>query len=760
MLLLMGCGLLASAFAVGFEGLPYEMSKNWAKDQCRGIIGKRLRRIMKCLRSGEKLQAAAGDDTFPSSESHFLHVRDFPVSGYSAQACEAYHKPDTGNIEEAESSLRESSSLNYEEARALLGRYEYQKGNIEAALHVFEGIDIASMTQKMKQSLARRRERHKKSSQHDVDPPMSIHAVSLLLEALLLKAKSLQGLKRFKEAAQSCKVILDIVESSLPDGLPENFGTDCKLQETLNKAVELLPELWKLADSPRETITSYRRALLHHWTLDFETTIKIEKEFAIFLLYSGEEAAPPNLQSQLDSSFVPTNNIEEAILLLLLLLRKVSLKQINWDPSILDHLSFALSMSGDLRALARPIEELLPGFVDRKERYHTLGLCYYGAGEELDALNLLRKLLDKKEDPENLPALLLASKICGRNPGLADEGVVFARKALQCSERRCDKMLSISHCLLGISLLEHSRSAVVDSERAMSLSASLQALETASRMTRLMDPTIVYYLSLVNAEQRKLDSALYYAQRLLKLEVGKDIKGWLLLARILSAQRQFVDAETVINAALDQTGKWDQGELLRTKAKLQISQGRLKDAIETYAQLLAVLQIQNKSFGSGKGLLRGTGNADRSLEVETWHDLAHVYIKLSRWRDAEACLLKSQSLRPHSASRCHATGLIYEAQGLLKEALNAFANALDVEPTHVPSLVSTAVVLRRLRTQSPAVTRSFLMDALRLDRMNSAAWFNLGVHYKQEGGASLAEAAECFEAAVLLEETTPIEPFR
>lgn len=80
----------------------------------------------------------------------------------------------------------------------MLGRYEYQKGNIEAALHVFEGIDIAAVTPKMKLTLAKRGERRRRRSQSDVAPPMSIHAVSLLLEAIFLKAKSLQGLGRFK----------------------------------------------------------------------------------------------------------------------------------------------------------------------------------------------------------------------------------------------------------------------------------------------------------------------------------------------------------------------------------------------------------------------------------------------------------------------------------------------------------------------------------------------------------------------------------
>jgi hypothetical protein len=75
----------------------------------------------------------------------------------------------------------------------------------------------------------------------------------------------------------------------------------------------------------------------------------------------------------------------------------------------------------------------------------------------------------------------------------------------------------------------------------------------------------------------------------------------------LSAQKRFVDAENVINATLDQTGKWDQGELLRTKAKLQIAQGQLKKAIETYTRLLAIIQIQTKSLGAGKKLAKVCG---------------------------------------------------------------------------------------------------------------------------------------------------------
>lgn len=713
--------------------------------------------MMKCIWSGEQLKVA---ESLHSSES--LATRDYSASGYSStRAGEiADTKLDNSNIEEAESSLRESGFLNYEEARALLGRLEYQKGNVEAALHVFEGIDVAAVTSKMKLSLSKRRDQNRRLSISDAAPPMSMHAISLLLEAILLKAKSLQKLGRFGEAAKLCKVILDTVESALPEGLPEDVLTDSKLQEILNKSVELLPELWKLSGDPQEAIIAYRLALLYDWNLGTETKSKIEKEFAILLLYSGTDANSPNLRSQMEGYFVPRNNLEEAILLLLILLRKFIRGRIGWDPSILDHLSFALCVSGETKTLAHQVEELLPGIMDRKERFCTLALCYHAEGEDIVALNLLQNLLNDKEIPDCIMELLLASKICGENMICIQEGINWAHKALSEIRSRCGHMVSKANCLLGVLLSTQSRFVSSDSKRDLNRSKAVEALETAEKMIRVKDPYVIFSLCLEHAEQRKLDLALHYAKQLLELQAGSSVKAYLLLARVLSAQKQFADAEAVINVALDQTGKWEQGELLRTKAKLQIAQGQLQNAIATYTNLLAVLQVQNKSLGARKKLLKIKGSRDRTLEMETWHDLANVYASLSQWRDAEVCLSKSEAIGPHSASRWHSTGLLMEAKGLLLEGLRSYKNALDVDSAHVPSLISTASVLRQLGDQSLPVARSFLTDALQLDRTNHVAWYNLGLLYKADVGASAQEAAECFQAAALLEETAPIEPFR
>ncbi|KAL0376816.1 UNVERIFIED_CONTAM: protein NPGR2 [Sesamum calycinum] len=641
--------------------------------------------MMKCICSGEHLRV---DEIIPSSES--LATRDYSASGYSSRAGETDTKVDTSNIEEAESSLRESGFLNYEEARALLGRLEYQKGNVEAALRVFEGIDIAAVVPRIKITVVRRCELPRRHSKATILP--NVYAC---------------------KAAQSCKVILDTFESAIPDGLPENFASDCKLLETLNNAVELLPDLSKLDYDPQEAISAYRRALLYQWNLDVETRTKLEKDFAIFLLYSGHDASPPNLRSQMEGSYIPRNNVEEAILLLLLILKKFMLKRIGWDPSILDHLGFALSIAGECTSLAHQIEELPPGTVESKEK-----------------------------DSNSL-----------------EEGIEYIYKLLAQLEK-CDQRASFANYLRGLSLSAQSRGVGSDAQRISRQSEALEALETAHRMTKAKNSSILFALSLENAEQRKLDAALYYAKQLLKLEAGSNVKTWILLARILSAQKRYVDAENIIDAALDEAGKWDQGELLRTKAKLQIVQGCLRDAVETYTKLLAVLQVQRKSFRAQQKLLKDKQNGNTNLEMETWHDLANVYTSLSQWRDAEICLSKSEAINPHSASRLHAAGLLYEAKGLPKEALKSFEKALDIEPNHIPSLISTAIVLRQISNQSPPVVKSFLTDALRLDRTNSTAWYNLGLLYKSENSASALEAAECFEAAAILQESEPVEPFR
>lgn len=89
-----------------------------------------------------------------------------------------------------------------QEARALLGRLEYQRGNFDAALQVFHGIDIKTLSPIMSKAIAEKTRQSRKSRSKAENAAaasvMSLHSVSLLLEAILLKAKSLEELERIK----------------------------------------------------------------------------------------------------------------------------------------------------------------------------------------------------------------------------------------------------------------------------------------------------------------------------------------------------------------------------------------------------------------------------------------------------------------------------------------------------------------------------------------------------------------------------------
>lgn len=109
-----------------------------------------------------------------------------------------------------------ASSLNFDisllnelqEARALLGRLEFQRGNFDAALQVFQGIDIRSLTPRMAKAIVERirQKKPRPKGGHVLPSVMSMHSVSLLIEAILLKARSLGELGRFIGIAYSFMV--------------------------------------------------------------------------------------------------------------------------------------------------------------------------------------------------------------------------------------------------------------------------------------------------------------------------------------------------------------------------------------------------------------------------------------------------------------------------------------------------------------------------------------------------------------------------
>ncbi|KAF6141185.1 hypothetical protein GIB67_018275 [Kingdonia uniflora] len=680
-----------------------------------------------------------------------MAVREVCANGLSIKTAEVEAKLDQGNIQEAESSLREGLSLSFEEARALLGRLEYQRNNLEGALRVFDGIDLQAAIQRLQPSVTDKRSSRRSRSSSD---SVSQHAASLVLEAIYLKAKSLQKLGRVNEAAEVCSSILDAVERVFYQGIPEVM-VDAKLQETVSKAVELLPELWKQAGCYQEAMSAYRRALLSQWNLNNECCARIQKCFALFLLYSGVEAGPPSLAVQIDGSYVPRNNLEEAILLLMILLRKCFLGKTKWDPSIMEHFTFALSICGQTSILARQLEEVLPGIYHRCERWNTLALSYSAAGKNKTALNLLRKSLHKHEKPDELLPLLFAAKICSEDSSLASEGVGYVRRAIENSQGVDAHLKGVGLRMLGLCLGKQAKVASSDLERSYLQSEALKSLTEALAFEE-GNPDVILELGLQYAEHRNPNAASHCAKNFIDATGGSILKGWRLLALVLSAQHRYSEAEVVIDAALDETAKWEQGPLLRMKAKLKISQSLPMEAVETYRLLLALVQAQRKSFGPLRSNVLQDED-DKVSEFEVWQGLANLYSSLSYWRDAEICLEKARALKRHSASVFHTDGVIHEARGQYRASLASHSNALTLEPTYVPCKVSIGVLLWKMGSKSLPLARSFLSDGLRIDPTNLSAWYYMGMVHRDDG--RIVDAADCFQAAAMLEESDPVESF-
>ncbi|XP_020212133.1 protein NPGR1 [Cajanus cajan] len=715
---------------------------------------------MLCACSGDQFKF---EDPPQSPES--LAARDFLAGGLSSRNEEWDPKFDETQVQEAESTLKEALSLNYEEARALLGRLEFQRGNYEAALQVFQGIDIKGLTPRMVKAIAERTKQRKPRSKADIVVlnVMSLHSVSLLLEAILLKARSLEELGQCIVAAKECRIILDTVESALPDGMPEGIGEDCKLQEMFHKALELLTSLWIKAGFLDEAVIAYRRALVKPWNLEPRRLAIVQKDLATILLYGGVEVSLPS-QLQVCGKTTPKSSVEEAILLLLILMSKMTIREIDWDAEIMDHLAFALSVTGMFELLADHVEQILPGIYSRVEKWYFLALCYSAAGHNEVALSLLRKACGSSEAKHrsHLPSFLFGAKLCSQDPRHAHEGINFSREVIDLAKHQNKHFLGQGHKFLGICYGAAAIISVLDSERSRFQRESLDSLNCAAENGN-DDLEVIFSLGLENAIQRNLDAA-YNNIMMHSYMTGGSTRGWQLLALIVSAQQRFKDAETIVDFALDEAAGIDQLELLRLKAVLQIAQQQPKQAVETYRILLTLIQakkelwLQDCNNIDQQQAFKHEALTERKLEMESWQDLATIYTDVGSLLDAKACVDKAQLIEFFSPKSWHITGMLLEAQSLYKEALVSFSISLSIEPDHIPSIISTAELLMKFGMQSLSIAKNFLMNALRLEPTNHDAWFNLGLVSKKEG--SLQQAAEFFQAAYELKLSAPVQKFK
>lgn len=102
-------------------------------------------------------------------------------------------------------------------------------------------------------------------------------------------------------------------------------------------------------------------------------------------------------------------------------------------------------------------------------------------------------------------------------------------------------------------------------------------------------------------------------------------------------------------------------------------------------------------------------------------------------------------------------GVMHERRGETGKAMAAYINALLLEPNYVPCKILLCSLVTKMGPKMQPVARTLLSDALRLDPTNRMAWYFMGCVHRNDG--RIADAADCFQAASMLEESDPIENF-
>ncbi|XP_033873453.3 tetratricopeptide repeat protein 7A-like isoform X2 [Acipenser ruthenus] len=520
-----------------------------------------------------------------------------------------------------------------------------------------------------------------------------------------------------------------------------------------------------------------------------------------------------------DNLFCPQDNIEEALLLLLISEsmanrdmvisrapdqledRAVSLKDTS---AVYDLLSIAMARRGQYAMLSECLERAMKFSFDEFHLWYQLALSLMACGRSASAVSMLRECSKLRPTDPTIP--LLAAKVCIGQLHWLEEGEVFSRMVVDMAEE-AGEFLAKGHLALGLcySLQASDASLKGDQDK-----LNRKALETLKRAHKLDpdDPRISLYLSLQFALVRQISDAMAPLQRALK--DGKDDLHCLhLLALLFTAQKHYQHAMDLINMAVSEHP--DTFSLLFTKVKIEAVLRGPEEALLTCRAMLRLWQTSFHSSRSSEGdegssvddsapLSRKpsglhlnlpdfqdpeTGSqrtpsiAESRLEqamsemsaysttqrqgpVQMWTTLEHIWLQAAelfmeqqQLKEASFCVQEAGVLFPVSHGVLLMRGRLAELKGSMEEAKQLYDKALSINPQGVRILQSLGLILNRMGRSSLA--EKVLRDAVQAQNTSHESWKCLG-EVLQEQGRSEA-AAECFLTALELESSSPIMPF-
>ncbi|KAM5293309.1 tetratricopeptide repeat protein 7A isoform 2-T2 [Ctenodactylus gundi] len=519
-----------------------------------------------------------------------------------------------------------------------------------------------------------------------------------------------------------------------------------------------------------------------------------------------------------DNLYCPKDNIEEALLLLLIsesmATRDVVLSRapeqeedrtvsLRGAAAIYDLLSITLGRRGQYAMLSECLERAMKFACGEFHLWYQVALSMVACGKSAYAVSLLRECVKLRPSDPTVP--LMAAKVCIGSLHWLEEAEHFAMMVVSLGEEAGD-FLPKGYLALGLTYSLQATDATLKAKQDELHRKALQTLERAQELAP-NDPQIIFYVSLQLALVRQISSAMEQLQEALAL-CRDDAHALHLLALLFSAQKHYQHGLDVINMAIAEHP--ENFSLLFTKAKLEHVLRGPEVALVTCRQMLRLWQTlhsfsqlggleKDGSFGEGFTVKKHSGlhltlpdahDADSSsrrassiaasrleeamseLTVpnsvlkqgpvklwttleQIWLQAAELFMEQRHLKEAGFCIQEAASLFPTSHSVLHMRGRLAEAKGSLEEAEQLYQEALTVDPDGARILHSLGLMLSRRGRRSLA--QKVLRDAVERQSTCHEAWRGLGEVLQAQGQTEAA--VDCFLTALELEASSPVLPF-
>ncbi|XP_052769758.1 tetratricopeptide repeat protein 7B-like [Mya arenaria] len=500
----------------------------------------------------------------------------------------------TAALDEAERHLKicvkENGKLQFE-ANLLLAKVNFYQCQYQSALTLYENSNLDSVSVKS-------------------SSPRMLHIVAeaFALKGLCLEKLPVGSTSKFKTAEREEKIIacfemagdLSLLYLQEKEKAVSSWGggsqqdvDGCNMGDILETAVQQSPiyyirrgELDKGIKRFRDLLTAVETRYTQHLRLTLarqlaEVLLRGVCESSYVQTVSKKQAQNDrnNLSPRkyaADRVFVPTNQTEEA-LLLLLIAEAVSTREAILNRTV-EHLEGRLhtfhnaSAVFDLLAIALVKKAHFHKLVDSFERAMKFSFEEYHIWQQFAnslicdrqyerGLQVLREC--HRLRPKFIIPVLQAAKICYEHLHKYDDGIEFSQLAMEAGEDH--PMSSRAYVALGIGYCLKAGNMKLQGERQLLHNKALKAFQKA----HILDPNdylSLFHLALQMGILRQIEEAVRYTKLALKY-YSDHVHSLHLLVLLLTAQKQYQDAMELCNAALEEYP--DNISLLFTKCRIE-----------------------------------------------------------------------------------------------------------------------------------------------------------------------------------------------